>query len=117
MESGIQSKILKYLNGLKGCAAENVSGNSQQKDRADINCCYLGVYYRIEVKSPTSNHDLTEGQLLDLQLWNRAGSVCVVVTSLEQVKNIVTGMTDGYPILSKTTLGDVNKWLKKMRKK
>lgn len=89
LEKSIQGSILKYLNSLEGCVAENVWGNAFQKDRPDINCCYDGKLYRIEVKSPDSDNKPTKGQLLNLKKWARARAVCAVVWSLDEVKYLI----------------------------
>ena len=84
LEKHIQSKILKYLNSLDGCRAENVSGSMFQKNRPDINCCYKGKCYRLEVKSADNNNKATKSQLLNLKKWRESGAICEVVYSLEE---------------------------------
>jgi hypothetical protein len=89
LESTIQSSILKYLNSLPDCVAENVSGNAAQSGRPDINACIEGCSYRIEVKSPDHGYMPSKKQITNLKRWARAGAICVVVWSLDEVKFIV----------------------------
>jgi hypothetical protein len=87
LETSITNNILEYLNGLKGCVAEKVLGCASQKDRPDVNCFYQGQSYRIEVKSPEHGNMPTKGQILNLKKWAKAGAICIVVWSLDDVKN------------------------------
>lgn len=90
LESTIQAKILKYLNyEVKNCIAENVMGNAFQKDRPDINGCWEGRSFRIEVKSPDHGNKPTKGQLLNLKKWKKAGAIAFVAYSLEDVKKVI----------------------------
>ena len=101
LESAIVSSILGYLNGLKGCIAEKVHGNAFQSGRPDINACLEGQLYRIEVKTPDHGNEPTKLQLMNLKKWAKAGAICVVVWSLDEVKNLIkhcynTGFTGWY---------------------
>jgi hypothetical protein len=96
LESTIQSDILEYLNSLKGCVAENVLGCASQKDRPDVNCCYKGQTWRIEVKSPDNGYMPTKGQILNLKQWSKSGAFCIVVWSLEDVIAAIQAWQEGY---------------------
>ena len=90
MESGIQSSVLKYLNSLPGCMAENVRGNAAQSGRADINACYKGHCIKIELKDPEDKgYGVTKQQKLYLEKWRRAGAIVGVCYSLQQVKDFI----------------------------
>lgn len=97
-ESSIQSSVLHYLKNLPRCIAENVSGNSAQSGRADINGCYRGRCFRIELKTPDNGNTPTEKQLLELYYWQRAGAVVMVAYSLADVRAVFTktGLTKEY---------------------
>lgn len=86
LESTITNNIIKYLNGIKECKAEKLMGNGFQKDKPDINGCCRGQMFKIEVKSPDHGNKPTPGQLLELKLWRKAGAVCFVAYSVEDVK-------------------------------
>lgn len=88
-ETSIQNQVLKYLNSLPECMAENVSGNAQQSGRADINACYKGVCLKIELKDPTTGYKPSAQQLLYLKKWRRAGAVTAVCYSLDEVKEVL----------------------------
>jgi hypothetical protein len=96
LESTIQENILKYLNSLPGCVAENVLGCASQKDRPDINCCYSGRTFRIEVKTPDHGNMPTKGQVLNLKKWAKAGAICMCVWSLEDVKAFIHSDNYGF---------------------
>lgn len=90
LESTIQNNIIDYLKRLPGCIAENVHGNAFQVGRPDINACYKGRLLRIEVKSPDHGNTPSELQKKNLQKWAKAGAVCFVAYSLEEVKWVVS---------------------------
>lgn len=96
MESRIQSSVLKYLNSLPGCMAENVSGNAAQSGRADINACYKGHCIKIELKDPEDkSYGVTKQQKLYLEKWRRAGAIVGVCYSLQQVKDFIKCIDEG----------------------
>ncbi len=88
-EGTLQSRVLKYLNSLPECIAENVSGNASQSGRADINACYKGKCLKIELKDPEEGYQPTKQQLLYLDKWNAAGAITAVCYSLDDVKNLM----------------------------
>ena len=88
-EGSIQTKILKYLNSLPDCMAENVSGNANQSGRSDINACYKGITLKIELKDPTTGYQPSKQQLLYLKEWEYAGAITAVCYSLEEVKSLI----------------------------
>ena len=90
MERDIQSSVLKYLNSVPGCIAENVRGNASQSGRADINACYKGRCIKIELKDPKDkNYGVTEQQRLYLLKWQKAGAHVRVCYSLDEVKEFM----------------------------
>ncbi|MNI61557.1 hypothetical protein D3C73_1168360 [compost metagenome] len=89
-ESNITSSIIKYLNGLPECIAEKVEGNSRSSGRADINGCYMGRSFRIEVKSLEHKNKPSRKQEINLRKWRRAGSVTMVAYTLQDVKAVFT---------------------------
>ena len=89
LESTIQSNVLEYLNSIDGCVAENVSGNSKQSGRADINGCLNGRCFKIELKSPDHGNKATKKQLHYLRTWKRAGAITGVCYSLKEVKKLL----------------------------
>lgn len=89
IENSLQSKVLEYLNSLPDCIAENVSGNARQSGRADINGCYRGACFKIELKSPDTGYEPSKKQLRYLARWARAGAIVGVCYSLEEVKELL----------------------------
>ena len=90
LESTIQTNILHYLKSLKHCEAENVHGDSYSRGRPDINACFEGTLLRIEVKTIDHSNAPTEIQKDNLMRWGRAGAICFVAYSLEDVKYVVS---------------------------
>jgi hypothetical protein len=89
LEKTIQANVLKYLNSLPECEAENVHGNAYQKNRPDVNACFRGRLLRIELKTPDHGNTPTEGQKENLRKWSLSGAICFVAYSLEEVKYVV----------------------------
>ena len=89
LESQITGRIMEYLNGLKGCIAEKVMGNAYQFGRPDINACYKGQSYRIEVKTADNGNKPSKSQELNLRKWANCGAVAIAVWSLDEVRNII----------------------------
>lgn len=88
-EKTLQTAVLKYLNSLPECIAENVSGNASQSGRSDINACYKGRCLKIELKDPSTGYQPTPQQLHYLDKWNAAGAITAVCYSLTDVKNLM----------------------------
>lgn len=88
-EKSIQKTVIDYLNSLDQCRAENVSGNSSQRGRPDINCCWRGRAVRIELKTKDNYNKESNAQKINLKKWSRAGAVCFVAYSLKDVKCII----------------------------
>ena len=88
-ESSLQSRVLRYLNSIPKCVAENVSGNASQSGRADINACYKGRCIKIELKDPSTGYKPTQQQIHYLHKWEAAGAVTAVCYSLDDVKNLM----------------------------
>lgn len=88
-ESQLQSAVLKYLNSLPECVAENVSGGATQSGRADINACYKGRCLKIELKDPKTGYQPTQQQLHYLDKWSAAGAITAVCYSLSDVKTLL----------------------------
>lgn len=87
-EAAIQAAILRYLNGLPGCRAENNHGNGWQgAGRPDIYGCYRGRMIVIEVKRP--GEQPTKLQMHRLEQWAAAGAVAIVAVSVEDVKQAI----------------------------
>lgn len=86
-ENSFQSCALRYLNQLPGCRAENVSGNAAQSGRADINGCYKGRSFRIELKSPDNRNEASDKQSLNLRRWMvRSSCVVAILYSMKSLK-------------------------------
>ena len=87
-ESNFQSTVLKYLNGLPGCRAENVSGNANQSGRPDINGCYRGRMFKIELKTPDNKNEATKKQCLELRKWKNVGCAVAVLYDMELLREM-----------------------------
>ena len=88
LENNFQASALKFLNDLPGCKAENVSGNANQSGRPDINGCYRGRMFKIELKSKDTGYQPSKKQQLELRKWKNAGCAVGVVYSLKFLKDL-----------------------------
>lgn len=88
LETAITASILKYLNTqVTECIAEKVFGGMVgAAGKADINGCWKGRNFKIEVKSPEHRSQPTLAQKLYLEKWSKAGALCFVAYSLKDVK-------------------------------
>lgn len=89
MESTFQSWALEYLNSIPGCRAENVSGNAQQSGRPDINGCYMGRAFKLELKVPDHKNKATLKQQLNLRKWEAVGCAVGVLYSKFSVQTFM----------------------------
>lgn len=88
LESNFQSTALKFLNSLPGCKAENVSGNANQSGRPDINGCYHGRMFKIELKTPDNKNEATKKQQLELRRWVNAGCAVAVIYDMKTLREM-----------------------------
>lgn len=86
IETTITHNIMDYLNSMSGVIVEKVKGTAESAGRADLNGCYHGTSFRIEVKTPDNKNKPSKAQLLNLWKWHKAGAITMVVYSLEAVQ-------------------------------
>jgi hypothetical protein len=97
LESTIVSNILKYLNyEVDSCIAEKVHGNTFQVGRPDINGCWKGQCFKIEVKTPDHGNKPTKLQELNLEKWAKNGALCFIAYSLNDVKCVINNEENFY---------------------
>lgn len=89
LEKNFQAEALKYLNSLPHCRAENVSGNAKQSGRPDINGCYHGRMFKIELKVTDNKNSASKKQNYELQRWFRAGAAVGVIYSMDSLKEMI----------------------------
>ena len=87
-ESSITKSILNYLNSLPDCIAEKVKGDSTASGRADINGCFQGRSFRVEVKTPDNRNEASTRQKINLRKWYNSGAIVMVTYSLNFVKQV-----------------------------
>lgn len=87
-ESSITKSILNYLNSLPDCIAEKVKGDSTASGRADINGCFQGRAFRVEVKTPDNRNEASTRQKINLRKWYNSGAIVMVTYSLSFVKQV-----------------------------
>lgn len=88
LEGNFQSSVLAYLNSIPGCRAENVSGNANQSGRPDINGCFRGRMFKIELKSRDHKYKPSKKQKLELRRWSNVGCVVAVSYSLGFIRDL-----------------------------
>jgi hypothetical protein len=88
-ERAIVKAILAYLNGLPGCLArKRWGGGMGVAGDPDIDACVRGRSVQLEVKR--SGERPTPLQLKRLDEWRQAGALVAVVSSVEDVKSLLT---------------------------
>ena len=87
-ESSLQAQVLKYLNSLPSCIAENVSGDSSQSGRSDISGCWKKRAFRIELKVTDNGNKPSKKQLFELLRWQKAGAIVMVAYTLNDIKQV-----------------------------
>lgn len=91
VESNLQYAIVRYLNRLPNTVARvNGPGPAHVVGDPDVYGCQDGRMFQIEVKQPKGR--VSAAQEFRLKEWSEAGATCAVVTSLDQVKQLVSGM-------------------------
>lgn len=86
LESSFQNSVLNYLNSIPRCKAENVSGNASQSGRPDINGCFHGRMFKLELKSVDNRYKASKKQKLELRRWYNCGCVVGVIYSMKALK-------------------------------
>lgn len=97
LESSFQSSVLTYLNQLPGCKAENVSGNASQSGRPDINGCFWGRMFKLELKTSDHRYKASKKQQLELRRWKNTGCVVGVIYSMEVIYRLFSLDWELYP--------------------
>lgn len=87
-ETSFQSSVLEYLNSIPYCMAENVSGDASQSGRPDINGCYKGRMFKLELKQPDDGYEATLKQRTELRRWKNAGCVVGVIYSMKALRRL-----------------------------
>lgn len=91
-EAKLNLKIRDWLNDQPETYAwRNHGGPHGTRGMVDIGCVHAGRFYGFEVKLPGKEHTLTKIQTRNLQKIRRAGGVAEMVTSVEQVKEVLYG--------------------------
>jgi len=86
-EASIVRSILRYLNSLDGCRAIKTHGGPLRGGEPDIYAVKDGQFYAFEVKRPGGKP--TKLQAATLDQWRAAGAVTAVVTSVDEVKEVL----------------------------
>jgi hypothetical protein len=88
-ERAIVKAILAYLNGQPGCLArKRWGGGMGVAGDPDIDACIRGRSVQLEVKR--AGEKPTPLQLKRLDEWRQAGAIAAVVSSVEDVKSLLT---------------------------
>lgn len=87
-ERAIVKAILRYLNSLPGCVArKRWGGGLGVAGDPDITGCLSGRHFEFEVKRPGEHP--TQLQLRRLCEWKDAGAITGIVTSTEEVRELL----------------------------
>lgn len=88
-ESKIQKDIVDAIKGAGGFAVKIHGGTFQSRGLPDVNACWEGVYFGLEVKVPGKEDTTTELQKKKLYDICAAGGVGHQVTSVEQALEVL----------------------------
>ena len=86
-EQAIQTKIVKFLQGIGAYVVKVVVGN--RAGIPDLLVCYQGEFIGIEVKKPETLSRVTPLQKHNIALITKAGGKAFVASSVEDVKNFL----------------------------
>ena len=90
-ESVIQRHIIQFLRGLDDAYVLNVGGGaSTAKGTSDLIVCYRGRFLALEVKRPDGDYGLTKPQAMRLAAVRKAGGVGTVVTSIQDLVDLLS---------------------------
>lgn len=95
LEKTVVDKIRKYLLSLPGCYVFKVHGSQFTTGQPDLIGCLEGKTFCLEVKRPGGR--ATPLQLKRLREWGEAGAMVGVVTSVEEVKNVLGQKAESVP--------------------
>lgn len=84
-ESQIQTKIIKYLNGIGAYTIKTISTN--RNGCPDVICCLNGRFIALEVK--TDKGIVSKLQEHNIKQIKNSGGIAEVVRSVDDVKKIV----------------------------
>lgn len=88
LEKTIKKNILAYLNSLPRCYARGKHSSPFSKGWPDVLGSLNGRTLALEVKQP--GKEATVLQEMELLKWHRSGAISAVVTSVEDVKKILS---------------------------
>ena len=93
-ERDVQRAIIEYLRG-RGAYVLNVGGSaSTPKGTADLIVCYRGQFLALEVKKPKDSYGETKTQEIRRKQIRDAGGIAKVVTSYEDVLDLICAVDD-----------------------
>ncbi len=84
-ESQIQTKIIKYLNGIGAYSIKTITTN--RNGCPDVICCLNGRFIALEVKADKGI--VSQLQEHNIKLIRNSGGVAEVVRSVDDVKKVV----------------------------
>ena len=93
LEKDIVSQIMRYLKTVPDCFFwKQHGGQYGTAGIPDLICCINGLFVAFEVKTPSGK--LTTLQRITLQRINDAKGKAYKVTTLQEVKEIITNLHD-----------------------
>jgi len=84
-EAALQRKIQQYLKA-RGVYCNKNQGGPTSRGRPDLEGCYCGLYWALEVKMPGRENTLTDHQAHSLASIKEAGGYAEVATSTEDAR-------------------------------
>jgi hypothetical protein len=93
-ESALTSSIRAFLKGA-GCYVNKNHGGPNSQGRPDLEGCYRGYHFGLEVKLPGKLKNVTKLQQKNLDEIEAAGGYAEVVSSVDEARKMVAVM-DGW---------------------
>ena len=88
-ESAVVAKIVKTLNKLPATYVRKVHGGRYGSGWPDVVGSMHGRMLALEVKRAKTGYGATPLQLKELERWSEAGAVAGIVTSVEDVHDLL----------------------------
>jgi hypothetical protein len=87
-ESALTSSIRAYLKGV-GCYVNKNHGGPNSQGRPDLEGCFLGYHFGLEVKLPGKLKNVTKLQQKNLDEIREAGGYSDVISSVADAKDMI----------------------------
>lgn len=96
LESAVVKSVVSYLKGLPHCTVEKLKGSATSSGKADLNGCYCGRSFRLEMKTPDHRNTASQKQKINLRRWYNAGAIVGAIYSKQFIENVFSRVGEWY---------------------